>query len=104
MKKYKVKIEPEALADIQEITDWYNEAQAGLGKRFLNTAIKQINSLNKDPQIYAIRYKEIRCVVVKKFPYMAHFYINEEDNTVEVLAMISTDRNPKIWKEKTSKH
>lgn len=34
MKKYKVKIEPEALADIQEITDWYNEAQAGLGKRF----------------------------------------------------------------------
>ena len=59
MKKYKVKIEPEALADIQEITDWYNEAQAGLGKRFQNTAIKQINSLNKDPQIYAIRYKEI---------------------------------------------
>ena len=45
MHKYKVKIEPEALADIQEITDWYNEAQAGLGKRFQNTAIRQINSL-----------------------------------------------------------
>lgn len=55
MKKYKVKIEPEALADIQEITDLYNEAQADLCKRFQNTAIKQINSLNKDPQIYAIR-------------------------------------------------
>ena len=36
MKKYKVKIEPEALSDIQEITDWYNE-QANLGKRFQNT-------------------------------------------------------------------
>lgn len=56
MKKYKLKIEPEALADIQEITDWYNEQQAGLGKRFQDTAIKQINSLSKDPQIYAIRY------------------------------------------------
>lgn len=104
MKKYKVKIEPEALADIQEITDWYNEVQEGLGKRFQNTAIKQINSLNKDPQIYAIRYKEIRCVVIKKFPYMAHFFINDENNTVEVLAVISTDHNPRIWKEKTSKH
>jgi len=41
---------------------------------------------------------------VKKFPYMMHFYINEENNTVEILAVISTDRNPKIWKEKSSKH
>jgi plasmid stabilization system protein ParE len=99
-----VKIEPEALADIQEITNWYNKAQIGLGKRFQNTAIKQINTLNKDPQIYPVRYKEIRCVLVKKFPYMVHFYINEENNTVEVLAVISTDRNPKIWKEKISKY
>mgnify|MGYP000577916849 CR=1 FL=1 len=60
MKRYKVKIEPEALADIQDITDWYNEQQAGLGKRFQKTAIRHINALNIDPQIYAIRYKGIR--------------------------------------------
>jgi plasmid stabilization system protein ParE len=104
MKKYKVKIDPEALADIQEITDWYNEAQEGLGKRFQKTVIRHINSLNKDPQIYAIRYKEIRCVLIKKFPYMAHFYINDKNNTIEVLAVISTSRNPVIWKEKTNKY
>ena len=104
MKKYKVKIEPEALDDIQEITDWCNEQQKGLGGRFQEMAIKHINSLSKNPQIYAIRYKEIRCLVIKKFPYMAHFYINDKNNTVEVLAVISTDRNPKIWQEKTNKH
>jgi plasmid stabilization system protein ParE len=103
MKEYKVKIEPEALADIQEITNWYNNARPGLGKRFQNTTIKQVNSLNKDPHMYAVRYKEIRCMTVKKFPYMVHFYINHENNTVEVLAVISTSRNPKIWKEKTNK-
>ncbi|HAM99324.1 MAG TPA: type II toxin-antitoxin system RelE/ParE family toxin [Marinilabiliales bacterium] len=104
MRKYKVKIEPEALEDIQEITDWYNGAQAGLGKRFQKTAIRLMNSLSTDPQIYAIRYNEIRCVLIKKFPYLAHFYVNDENNTVEILAVISTDRNPKIWQEKTSKH
>jgi plasmid stabilization system protein ParE len=103
MKKYKVKIESEALDDIQEITDWYNDAQEGLGKRFQKTAIKHISSLNKDPQIFAIRYNEIRCMVIKEFPYMAHFYINDENNTVEVLAVISTDRDPKIWEEKTGR-
>ena len=103
MRKYKVKIEPEALADIQEITNWYNENQTGLGGRFQKTTIKQINSLNKDLQIYSIRYKEIRCILIKKFPYMGHFYINDENKTVEVLAVIGTDRNPRIWIEKTSK-
>jgi plasmid stabilization system protein ParE len=103
MKRYKIKIEPEDLVDIQEITEWYNEKQVGLGKRFQNAAIMQINSLAKDPQIYVIRYKEIRCVAIKKFPYMVHFYINNVNNTVEVLAVISTGRNPKIWQEKTRK-
>ena len=99
--KYKVKIEPDALADIQDIANWYNEAQAKLGKRFLDTAVKQINSLSKNPQIYTIRYKEIRCMLIKKFPYMVHFYINEVSNCVEVLVVIRTFRNPKIWEEKT---
>lgn len=103
MKKYNVQIEQEALADIQEITDWYNKQQKGLGKRFQKITIKHLNSLNKDPHIYAIRYKQIRCQTVKKFPYMVHFYINNETQTVEVLAVISTDRNPKIWNEKIEK-
>jgi plasmid stabilization system protein ParE len=97
---HKVKVEPQALVDIQEITDWYNGKQAGLGKRFQNTIIKQIDGLCKNPYICAMRYKEIRCLLVKNFPYMAHFYINEEIRAVEVLAVISTSRNPKIWKEK----
>jgi len=42
MKKYKVKIDPEALADIQNITNWYNQAQDKLGKRFQDTAISKI--------------------------------------------------------------
>jgi hypothetical protein len=53
MNKYKVKIDSEALKDIQEITDWYNEAQTTYGKMFQATAIKQIDSLSKNPQVYA---------------------------------------------------
>lgn len=100
MKRYKIAIAPEALVDIREITDWYNSQQENLGVRFQKAIIKLINALGKDPQIYAIRYQKIRCAVVKKFPYMVHFYINPETNTVEVLAVISTSRNPKVWLRK----
>ena len=64
MKKYKIKIDPEALADIQDITNWYNKTQTKLGKRFQNTAIAKINHLSKIPQIFATRYDEIRCMPV----------------------------------------
>lgn len=99
--KYKVKIEPNALVDIQDITDWYNKAKTGLGKRFQKAVVNQINRLNMNPHVYAIRYEQIRCMLVKKFPYMVHFYINEDSKTIEVLAIINTDRDPKIWLEKT---
>ena len=101
MRKFKIKIDSCAIADTQEITEWYNRKQANLGNRFENTATSHINKLTKTPHKYAIRYKEIRCMLVKKFPYLVHFYINEETNTVEVLAIISTFRNPKIWEDRT---
>ena len=101
MRKFRIKIDPKALADIQNITDWYNQKQEMLGKRFQVTTIKQINNIARDPHSFAIRYKEIRCMLVKKFPYMVHFYINEKMGFVEVLAVISTHRNPEIWEEKT---
>lgn len=99
MKAFEVKIEPEALKDIQEISDWYNKKQLGLGRRFQNAAIRQIDSLSVNPQVYAIRYNDIRCMIIRKFPYLVHFYINEQTNAVEVLAVISTDRNPEVWKD-----
>ncbi|MFZ4464053.1 MAG: type II toxin-antitoxin system RelE/ParE family toxin [Bacteroidales bacterium] len=100
MKKYKLKIEPDALADIQDITAWYELAQTNLGKRFQNTAIRQINGLKQNPQLFAIRYQEIRCMLLKRFPYMVHFHINDQENTVVILAVISTKRNPKTWLER----
>lgn len=52
---YQIKVEPEALADIQQITEWYAEKQVALGQQFQRTAIKQIDGLSKNPHAYAIR-------------------------------------------------
>jgi len=103
MKPWKIKIEPDAYDDILLTVDWYNKQQANLGSRFKKMVINQINALAKNPRIYAVRYKEIRCLPIRKFPYLAHYYVNNENNTIEILAIISTYRNPKIWEDRTSK-
>jgi mRNA-degrading endonuclease RelE of RelBE toxin-antitoxin system len=100
MGKYKIKIETEALQDIQEATDWYNQQLQHLGSRFQKQVVTQINSLKSKPLGYTIRYAEVRCMLVKKFPFMVHFVINEKQKLVEVFAIYHTSRNPKIWTER----
>ena len=100
MAKYKIKIEPDALQDIQEATDWYNEQLHGLGSRFQKQVIVQINSLKSNPSGYAIRYADVRCMIIKKFPFMVHFTTDENQKLVEVFAVYHTSRNPKIWEER----
>jgi hypothetical protein len=46
MNTYKLKIDEEALQDIQNATDWYNEQLEGLGTRFQ----KQVKNTNQFPQ------------------------------------------------------
>ncbi len=100
MTKYKIKIGPEALKDIQEATNWYNKQSLGLGSRFQKQVIVQINSLKCNPSAYAVRYAEVRCMIIKKFPFMVHFTIDENKKLVEVFATFHTSRNPRIWEER----
>jgi plasmid stabilization system protein ParE len=95
--KYKLKINEEALQDIQEITDWYNAQVGGLGSRFQKQAKSQINSLKNNPDIYVNRYDDVHCMLIKKFPFLVHFTINDNAFIVEIFAVIHTSRNPKIW-------
>jgi len=95
MSSYKIKVFPEALTDIQKATDWYNEQSYGVGTRFQKQVIKQIDKLSTTAEGYKIRYSEVRCMVIKKFPFMVHFLI--EDETVVIFAILHTSRNPKIW-------
>ncbi|MBT1704828.1 hypothetical protein KK060_16150 [Fulvivirgaceae bacterium PWU20] len=77
MPKYKIKIAPDALPDIQDATDWYNKQLQGLGTRFQKQVITQINSLKSNPLSHVIRYADIRCMLIKRFPFMVHFSVNQ---------------------------
>jgi plasmid stabilization system protein ParE len=98
MMKYKILIDEEALSDIQEATEWYNEQTEGLGSRFQKQVKSQINSLKTDAEIHTNRYADVRCMLIKKFPFMVHYTI--ENLTVNISAVLHTSRNPRIWEER----
>lgn len=95
MSPYRVSIDREALEDIQQAIDWYDKRLIGLGAEFQSQVCFQINQLKDFPKIHRLRYSDIRCSLVKRFPFLIHYAVDERTNLVEVIAVFHTSRNPK---------
>ena len=99
-KKFTLDIEPEAFDDIQDAVDYYNSCKDGLGKIFFNTVDKNFDFLKKNYFSFAVRYDDIRCMPVKKFPYMIHYRVLESQETVSIKAVFCAHDNPDKWEER----
>ncbi|TRX61419.1 type II toxin-antitoxin system RelE/ParE family toxin [Fulvivirga sp. M361] len=96
---YSIIIEPAALQDIQQAIDYYDEQQVGLGERFEAALNKHLVSLEENP-FFQIRYDDVHCQPLKKYPYMIHFTINEENKTATIQAVFHTSLDPGKWKDR----
>lgn len=103
MRKYKIYIDRNAVDDIKNAAEWYNLEQKNLGKRFTKQVKLQINSLKLNPCKCSIRYANVRCLLINKFPFQIHYTVDNSTFLVEIYAVIHTSRNPKIWELKTNK-
>jgi hypothetical protein len=99
--KFTIEYNPDFFNDIIEAVDWYNEKQAGLGDRLLKIIKQQTAKLSTSALHFAVKYDDIRCFCVDKFPYLIHYRVNEQTQKVKVEALFHTSRDPKIWNERT---
>lgn len=96
-----VKIQPAARTDIQEVIQWYNDQQTGLGARFLANLTDAIRRIARSPGIFQVRYRNVRQAPVKKFPIAVFYFYLKEEKQVVVTAIMHTARDPQAWKERT---
>ncbi len=89
---YTARLLSAAKQDIREASQWYNEQLLGLGNRFRDSVRAKVNTICQHPQVYAIRYAEMRTAVLDVFPYMIHFFIVEEQKFVIISAVLHTRR------------
>lgn len=89
-----------AKQDIKEAANWYNNRQTGLGKKFTTHLRETIAYLCGNPKIIAIRYDNIRAVLLDTFPYLIHFYVDDNKKTIVILAVLHTARDPKTTKNR----
>ncbi len=96
MKRYTVVFFPLALDDIELTVEYYQKQQAGLGKRFAAQLHLALNAIKRNPFFASVRYDDIRCTAIKKFPYLVHYHIDETELLVTIIAVYPTHKEP-FW-------
>lgn len=94
--RFVVVIDPLAIRDVQEAIDYYDEQSIGLGKRFESELNNHLSILEKNP-LLRIRFDKVRCLLLKNFPFMVHYTVNENQQIVTIRAIFHTSINPQKW-------
>ena len=95
---YKVVIKTLAEKDISEAAEYYYKKAPHLISEYIVAVNNAVELLLKNPKHFQRRYKEVRVIFIKPFPFGLYYTI--EDQTVFVHAVLHTRRDPKIAMER----
>lgn len=91
---YTLIIKSLAQIDIEEAAFWYEQKSVGLGSVFLEEIEDKLLIIQKNPNLFEIKYKQIHQAFLYRFPFSIHYIIDME--IIFVLAILHTNRNPQI--------
>jgi len=97
-KNFSLIISDEAYLDIADTFTWYDAIEEPLGKKFIISFESSLNTLLNNPLSYHVRYKNVRIIFMKRFPYGIHYVI--DGNILKVIAVFHTSRNPQNWEDR----
>ena len=92
-------ISSEARSEISDARRWYERQCEGLGQDFINILDSCFTSIQQNPKMYSIVYRNIRRAHLRRFPYGVFYFLDKE--TIVVLAVFHASRNPQQWRKRT---
>ncbi len=96
MKNLAVQFAPQALTDIEDAVGYYNLQVYGLGNKFLTDFESTYKAIIRNPFFASVKYDNVRCAALKKFPFSVHYTINKKEKTLIILAIFNTWKKP-FW-------
>jgi len=89
MKEFNVTFSLLALEDIKQATEYYEQVRSGLSKRFNIELLITLNKIRRNAYYASVRYNNVRCAQINKFPYLVHYQVDIKDNVI-IIAVYST--------------
>lgn len=87
-------VEPEADSEVSEVAAWYAEHSLELCRDFLGAIDLALAAVQQNPYQYQVVFKNVRRVLVGRFPYMLMY--TASDDRVIVAACLHCRRDPGV--------
>ncbi|MBD1366904.1 type II toxin-antitoxin system RelE/ParE family toxin [Mucilaginibacter sp. ZT4R22] len=85
---------PDVRADIKNAVDYYKEISPKLGKQFLHRIREAKIHIERTPLGFQVKYKTVRTLMLKQFPFHIHYLVDKEKKQIIILAIIHAHKNP----------
>ncbi|MBK6834955.1 MAG: type II toxin-antitoxin system RelE/ParE family toxin [Bacteroidetes bacterium] len=92
---YSLIILEEAKQEWFDATLYYESKQKGLGERFTLAVEEHFDIITETPKHFNKIKKEYRQVLVKRFPFLIIYRIDELQQAVVITSVFHSKRNPK---------
>ena len=92
---YTTVLSERAHKELHKVWEWYEKRQEGVGDRFKGAVFKRLKQIELDPAKGLQRKHPYREAIVKVFPYLIIYRIEQKSKLVFVDSIFHTRRNPK---------
>ncbi|MCL4686719.1 type II toxin-antitoxin system RelE/ParE family toxin [Myxococcota bacterium] len=92
----RVRLTPEAEADLDQALAWYAERSAGLGADFFACFEAVVRQVEQFPESAPLIHPSFRRVLLRRFPYCVFYSI--ESGEVVVVGCFHAHRDPEVWR------
>ncbi|MEO8867958.1 MAG: type II toxin-antitoxin system RelE/ParE family toxin [Bacteroidia bacterium] len=86
-------IKEQAQQELEATILYYEGKRKNLGVEFLEETEFIFNLITDAPELFSLKYKNTREALLKRFPYIIVYEI--EQNSIVVYSIFNTSRNPK---------
>jgi len=90
---YSLIIKPPAQEDIEESAVWYEQESTGLGHEFIQAVEEKLEVIEKNPNLFEVKYKQVHQAFLYRFPFSIHYIVEAEN--IFVVAVLHTNSDPK---------
>lgn len=87
---YEIIFRLNAEKDLEDIQDYYNKILPAITDNFFKEFFATIKFIESSPQLFQVRYREIRIAPLYRFPYGIHY--KEIGNKIVVYRVLHTKR------------
>ena len=97
-KPFNLEISDEAETDLKNAYQFYAEESTRVAESFFKQINSSLETIKKNLRSFPYAYKSVQKFVVKKFPFVIYYQLDE--SSIRVIAIFHTSRNPEIWNER----